>query len=97
MAFTAENDVDQRLAAMTEDERLTVLKRLITGLLNENVGMCYRVLRDHGLEDDEEDEGDGGQDEPDESMDGDHESGLASAGWGLDESYEHNDGDSGEQ
>jgi hypothetical protein len=27
--------------------------------------------------------------EPDESMDGDHESALASAGFGLDESYEH--------
>lgn len=25
-----------------------------------------------------------------EDMDGDHESGLASAGWGVDESYEHN-------
>lgn len=25
-----------------------------------------------------------------EDMDGDHESGLASAGWGTDEDYEHN-------
>lgn len=28
--------------------------------------------------------------EPNDSMDGDHESGLASAGFGTDESYEHN-------
>lgn len=28
-------------------------------------------------------------DEADESMDGDHESGLASAGWGTDEDYGH--------
>jgi len=27
-------------------------------------------------------------DDYDDSMDGDHESGLASAGWGLDESYD---------
>lgn len=35
-------------------------------------------------------------DDFDDSMDGDHESGLASAGWGTDEDYEHNlidDGD----
>lgn len=29
----------------------------------------------------------------DDSMDGDHESGLASAGFGLDESYDHNNFD----
>lgn len=28
--------------------------------------------------------------QPDESMDGDHASALASAGWGTDEDYEHN-------
>jgi len=28
--------------------------------------------------------------EPDDSMDGDHQSGLASAGFGTDEDYEHN-------
>lgn len=30
------------------------------------------------------------EDEPDESMDGDHASALASAGFGTDEDYEHN-------
>jgi rubredoxin len=30
------------------------------------------------------------QSEPDDSMDGDHQSGLASAGFGTDEDYEHN-------
>jgi hypothetical protein len=30
---------------------------------------------------------DGHEDEYDDSMDGDHESGLASAGWGTDEDY----------
>jgi hypothetical protein len=28
-------------------------------------------------------------DDVEDDMDGDHESGLASAGWGVDESYEH--------
>lgn len=36
--------------------------------------------------DDEEDD-DGGDHEPDDSMDGDHESALASAGFGTDEDY----------
>jgi hypothetical protein len=36
----------------------------------------------------------GAFDDMDESMDGDHESGLASAGFGTDEDYEHNDIDS---
>lgn len=34
------------------------------------------------------------EDEMDESMDGDHASALASAGFGTDEDYEHNDIDS---
>ena len=33
----------------------------------------------------------GAFDDVDESMDGDHGSALASAGWGTDEDYEHND------
>jgi hypothetical protein len=33
--------------------------------------------------------------EPDDSMDGDFESGMASAGHGMDESYEHNSYDEG--
>ena len=34
-------------------------------------------------------------DEYDDSMDGDHESGLASAGWGTDEDYGYYGGDEG--
>ena len=37
----------------------------------------------------EEDENEEWSDDYDDSMDGDHESGLASAGWGTDEDYGH--------
>ena len=37
----------------------------------------------------EEDESEEWSDDYDDSMDGDHESGLASAGWGTDEDYGH--------
>lgn len=36
-----------------------------------------------------------GDDQPDDSMDGDHGSALASAGFGTDEDYEHNSCDEG--
>ena len=37
----------------------------------------------------EEDDNEEWSDDYDDSMDGDHESGLASAGWGTDEDYGH--------
>jgi hypothetical protein len=40
-----------------------------------------------GCDDIEKNEDEEWSDDYDDSMDGDHESGLASAGWGLDESY----------
>jgi hypothetical protein len=49
--------------------------------------------------DEEEEENEEWSDDYNDSMDGDHESGLASAGWGLDESYDpsydHDDYDHG--
>jgi hypothetical protein len=39
----------------------------------------------------------GESDGPDESMDGDHASALASAGFGTDEDYEHDFSDSGDE
>ena len=41
----------------------------------------------HTWEGESEADDDGWDGFPDESMDGDHESGLASAGWGTDEDY----------
>ena len=47
--------------------------------------------RDVEDEPDEDEDGTDDPDDMDESMDGDHASALASAGFGTDEDYEHND------
>jgi hypothetical protein len=54
----------------------------------------YHPDADHEIasqfdEEEEENEDEEWSDDYDDSMDGDHESGLASAGWGTDEDYGH--------
>lgn len=66
------NDIEQRLAAMTDGERSAILLSLITAMPNPN--KCHDILRDHDLLDDARNNH--GQDELDESMDGDDETGV---------------------
>ena len=47
----------------------------------------YHPDADHEIESQFDDVEDAWYDDIDDSMDGDHESGFASAGWGVDESY----------
>lgn len=79
------NDIEQRLASMTDEERSSLLLELIVALHDENPDQAYHLLRENGLEAYQMDDSDSGLDE---SMDGDHESGLASAGFGTDEDYD---------
>ena len=52
---------------------------------------------DTSVEDDEPNDDEPNEDEPNEDMDGDFDSGMASAGFGTDEDYNHYDyGDGGE-
>jgi len=53
--------------------------------LNSRYSCCESCLRDE----DEDVDFDEDYDEPDESMDGDFDSGMASAGFGTDEDYDH--------
>lgn len=55
--------------------------------MNQHFQDYHYDYHDDFYEDVEEDDMEEFDDYYDESMDGDHESGLASAGWGLDESY----------
>jgi hypothetical protein len=67
--------------------------------VNNPSSICHHCLKDAAREDgyyddeefDEVDEDRDYDDDVDESMDGDHESGLASAGFGNDEDYGHYD------
>lgn len=79
------NDIEQRLASMTDEERSSLLLELIVALHDENPDQAYHLLRENGLEAYQMDDSDSGLDE---SMGGDHESGLASAGFGTDEDYD---------
>jgi len=58
------------------------------------------IIQDDDFEDEWYDDIEDRDDRYDDGMDGDHESGLTSAGWGLDESYDpsydHDEYDHGE-
>ena len=56
------------------------------GCAGDDIFLCKSV--DNEAPDDD---GDDDDDDDDDSMDGDHASALASAGWGTDEDYEHHD------
>ena len=44
------NDIEQRIAAMSREEKEAVLLELVTALHDENTNRVYQVLRDAGLE-----------------------------------------------
>ena len=50
------NDIQQRIAAMSRAEISTNLLELVTALHAEDTDRAYKVLRDAGLEDDDDDE-----------------------------------------
>jgi hypothetical protein len=56
--------------------------------MNEDFAQEVEDYNDYYIEENSvDDEDDFYEDEYDDSMDGDHESGLSSAGWGTDEDY----------
>ena len=48
-------DLDQALAALTEDEAKDVLGQLVSALHDEDTDRCYTILRHNGLEEIDED------------------------------------------
>jgi hypothetical protein len=54
---------------------------------NDDFWVNQRELDEYNADDDTWEDEEGDFDDYDDSMDGDHESALASAGWGTDEDY----------
>lgn len=84
------NDFSEIPAESNLRDEITVQSDEFDPVANPAYDGSMGVMTDYDDCDSDDDSDDAVEMEPDESMDGDHESGLASAGLGYDEQYEHN-------